>query len=199
MAIQQSAEDEMRLPRPGPGQWSGFAVAVWGIVFAVPSFVWAMGGTLGARSTVAPSLVRLAQDRVTWFVAVLWVTAFLKVFGALLGIGLMRSRGDRTSRLLVFCSGAAAVLLVWHGCLFVVHGVLVEAGGLSVEPDLAGLTRWYLYLWGPWFIVGGLAFAVAVTHYVRHHDDRSQVRRYGAVGALGALLLSVASTVTGIG
>lgn len=91
------------------------------------------------------------------------------------------------------------MLLVWHGCLFVVHGVLVEAGALAVAPDLAGLTRWYLYLWGPWFNAGGLAFAAAATRYVRRHDRRREVRLYGCAGALGALLLSLASVVTGIG
>ncbi len=158
-----------------------------------------MGTTFGARTTVAPSLVKLADDRVAWFVAVLWVTGLLKVVGALIGIGLTRRRGRWIGRLMVFCGGGAAVLLVWHGCLFVAHGVLVEAGIHSVAPDLAGLTRWYLCLWGPWFIVGGLAFAAATTRYARRLDARGEVRRYGAVGALGALLLSLASMITGVG
>ncbi|MER7001179.1 DUF3995 domain-containing protein [Streptomyces sp. NPDC000410] len=204
MTIKHSSDDAVRpapsrAPRFRPGQWPGFAVAAWGVLFAVPSFVWALGGTFGAQSTVAPSLVQLADDRVTWFLAVLWVTGFLKLFGALVGIGLTRRRGKWTGRLMVFCGGGATVLLVWHGCLFVVHGVLVEAGARAVAPDLVGLTRWYLYLWGPWFIAGGLAFAVAATHYVRRHDGRREVRLYGSVGALGALLLSLASVVTGIG
>ncbi|MGW8760909.1 DUF3995 domain-containing protein [Streptomyces sp. NPDC055815] len=181
------------------GTWPGFAVAAWGFLFAVPSFVWALGGTFGVQATVAPSLVKLAHDRVTWFLAVLWVTGFLKLAGAVIGIGLTRRRGKWTSRLLVFCGGGATVLLVWHGCQFVVHGVLVEAGARAVAPDLVLLTRWYLYLWGPWFIAGGLAFAAATTRYVRQHDGRREVRLYGSVGALGALLLSLASVVTGIG
>lgn len=181
------------------GKWAGFTVAAWGSLFAVPSFVWALGGTFGVRATVAPSLVKLAHDRVTWFLAVLWVTGFLKLFGAMVGIGLTRRRGKWTGRFVVFCGGGAAVLLVWHGCLFIVHGVLVEAGARAVAPDLFGLTRWYLYLWGPWFVAGGLAFAVAATHYVGRHDGRRELRLYGSVGALGALLLSLASVVTGIG
>ncbi|MFI5831434.1 DUF3995 domain-containing protein [Streptomyces sp. NPDC051578] len=168
-------------------------------MFAVPSFVWATGNTFGAQSTVSPSLVKLARDGVPWFLAVLVITGFLKLFGALVGIGLTRPRGSRISRLLVLCGGVAAILLTWHGGLFVVHGVLVEAGVISVEPDLAALTGWYLYLWGPWFIVGGLAFAGATALYVRQCDDRRKLRLYGAVGAVGALVLSLASTATGIG
>ncbi|MFD8980453.1 DUF3995 domain-containing protein [Streptomyces sp. NPDC059564] len=204
MTIKHSSDDPVRPAASRAlhlraGRWPGLAVAAWGFLFAVPSFLWASGGTFGARSTVAPSLIKLADDRVPWFLAVLWVTGFLKLFGALIGIGLTRRRGTWTGRLLVFCGGGAAVLLVWHGCLFVVHGVLVEAGARAVAPDLAGLTRWYLYLWGPWFIAGGLAFAAAATRYVRRHDGGREVRLYGLVGAVGALFLSLASMLTGIG
>ncbi|WP_234315170.1 DUF3995 domain-containing protein [Streptomyces globisporus] len=204
MTIKHSLDDAVppalgRAPRFRPGRWPGYAVAAWGFLFAVPSFVWALGGTFGVQATVAPSLVKLAHDRVTWFLAVLWLTGLLKLFGALVGIGLTRRRGKWTGRSMMFCGGGATVLLVWHGCLFVVHGVLVEAGAYAAAPDLVGLTRWYLYLWGPWFIAGGLAFAAAATHYVRRHDGRREGVFYGSAGALGALLLSLASTVTGIG
>ncbi|MFF7356968.1 DUF3995 domain-containing protein [Streptomyces filipinensis] len=177
----------------------GYAAAAWGFLFAVPSFVWATGSTFGARSTVSPSLVKLAHDGAPWFLAVLVTTGFLKLFGALVGVGLTRPLGPRIGRLTVFCGGGAATLLTWHGGLFVVHGVLVDAGAVSVEPDLAALTGWYLYLWGPWFIVGGLAFAWATALYVRRRDDSRTLRLHGVVGALGALVLSVASTATGIG
>ncbi|WP_328954243.1 DUF3995 domain-containing protein [Kitasatospora purpeofusca] len=183
----------------GTGTRWGYAVAVWGVLFAIPSFLWATGGTFGARSTVAPELVQLAQDRVPWFLAVLWVTGFLKLFGAVIGIGLTRLRGRLTGRALVFCGGGAAVLLIWHGGLFVVHGILVETGATPVDPALVALTRWYLYLWGPWFIAGGLAFAAATAHYLRHHPDPRPARIRATLGAAGALLLSLASTATGIG
>ncbi|MEU5300123.1 DUF3995 domain-containing protein [Streptomyces noursei] len=188
-----------RVSRLRSGTWPGLVAAVWGILFAVPSFAWATGFTFGARTTVSPSLVKLAEDRVAWFVAVLWVTGLLKLLGALIGVGLTRRRGRWIGRLLVFCGGGAAVLLVWHGCLFVAHGVLVEVGSVTVAPDLAGLTRWYLFLWGPWFVGGGLAFAVATARYVRRPGAGGELRLYGAVGALGALLLSLASMITGIG
>jgi hypothetical protein len=71
-------------------RWPGYAAAGWGVLFAVPSFVWALGSTAGAQTTVSPSLVKLAQDRVTWFVVVLWVTGVLKVVAALVGVGLTR-------------------------------------------------------------------------------------------------------------
>lgn len=180
-------------------KWPGCAAALWGLVFAVPSFVWALGYTFGARSTVAPDLVRMAREQVPWFVAVLWITGILKLFGTFLGLGLTGQRGRRLGCFLVFCGAGAAVLLVWHGALFIVHGVLVEAGTIAVKPDLAPLTRWYLYLWGPWFVLGGLAFGLASIRYLRSSGDPRVLVRCGVVGALGAALISLGSTVSGIG
>jgi Protein of unknown function (DUF3995) len=180
-------------------RWPGYAAAVWGLVFAVPSFVWALGSTAGAQTTVSPSLVKLAQDRVTWFVVVLWVTGVLKVVGALVGLGLTRRWGTATGRLLVCCGWGAAVLLVWHGLLFVIGGVLVETGVVAIDPALRTISRWYLYLWGPWFVLGGLAFGAAAWVYVRTSADRRGVQVAGFVGGLGALGLSVIALLGGVG
>ncbi|GAA1023332.1 MULTISPECIES: DUF3995 domain-containing protein [Amycolatopsis] len=189
----------MSLKQAELSKWPGYAAAVWGVLFAIPSFVWATGNTFGATSTVSPSLVKLAQDRVPWFVAVLVITGLLKAFGAVVGVSLTQPRGQWLSRTMVFCGAAAAILLTWHGGLFVVQGVLVKTGAVAIDPALSDLINWYLYLWGPWFIAGGLAFAGAVALYVRNRDDRRTLARYGAAGALGALALSVAAVATGIG
>ena len=165
-------------------------------MFAIPSFVWATGNTFGARSTVSPSLVKLAEDRVPWFVAVLVITGLLKLFGTVIGVSLTRPRGRWLSRAMVLCGGGTAILLTWHGGLFVVQGVLVKTGVVAVDPALSDLVGWYLYLWGPWFIAGGLAFAGAVGLYVR---QQRTLTRYGVVGALGALALSVAALAIGVG
>ncbi|WP_198545534.1 MULTISPECIES: DUF3995 domain-containing protein [Amycolatopsis] len=53
-------------------------------------FVWVTGSIFGARSTFSPSLVKLTQDRVPWFVAVMVITGLLKVFGAVIGVSLTR-------------------------------------------------------------------------------------------------------------
>jgi Protein of unknown function (DUF3995) len=180
-------------------RWPGYTAAAWGLLFAVPSFVWALGSTAGAQTTVSPSLVKLAQDRVTWFVVVLWVTGVLKVVGALVGLGLTQRWGTATGRLLVCCGWGAAVLLVWHGLLFVIGGVLGETGVVAIDPALRTISRWYLYLWGPWFVLGGLAFGAAAWAYVRTSADRRGGRVAGLVGGLGALGLSVSALLGGIG
>ncbi|WP_020662626.1 DUF3995 domain-containing protein [Amycolatopsis benzoatilytica] len=178
-------------------RWPGRLAAAWGILFAIPSFVWATGTTFGADSTVSPTLVQLARDGVPWFIAVLVVTGLLKLFGAVIGLGLLKPRSRWAGRTLVFCGGGAAILLLWHGGLFVVQGVAVRAGLLTVPSEMNPLVGWYLYLWGPWFILGGLAFAATVALHVRGSADRP-LRLFGLAGALGALVLSVAATAFGI-
>ncbi|MEU4208436.1 DUF3995 domain-containing protein [Streptomyces sp. NPDC026206] len=186
--------------RPAP--WAGYAAAVWGFVFAVPSFYWGMGGLAGAASTVSPALVELARERDPGFVAVLWVTGVLKVVGGLLGLALARRRawGRGMSRVLQLAGWGGAVLLVWHGALFVGQGLLVQAHVLRIEPELVTVSRWYTCLWGPWFMAGGVAFALAARAHLRAvGDDRRNAGIAGWVGGIGAAVLSAGATVAGVG
>ncbi|MEX2983731.1 DUF3995 domain-containing protein [Streptomyces sp. C36] len=198
--------DTMRLPAApmrlqAAPRWSGYAAAAWGFAFAVPSFYWAVGGLAGAESTIAPALVKLVRERDTGFVTVLWVTGVLKVVGGLLGLALIRDRvGKRgPNRLLQLMAWGAAVLLVWHGALFVLQGLLVETHVVGLDPELRPVSRWYTYLWGPWFVAGGVAFALAARAHVRKVADRRDATAAGVVGGVGALVLSVVALVAGIG
>ncbi|WP_052230041.1 DUF3995 domain-containing protein [Streptomyces sp. CT34] len=184
-----------------PVTWPGWAAAVWGFVFAVPSFYWALGGLTGAQSTVSPSLVHLVEERNAGFIAVLWLTGVLKVVGGLLGLALVRRRawGRGMSCLLQLLAWGAGVLLVWHGALFVGQGLLVEVHAVELAPELRGVSRWYTYLWGPWFVAGGIAFLLAAWAHSRGLTERRSARIAGVVGGCGALLLSVVALVMGIG
>ena len=184
-----------------PARWAGFAAAVWGFVFAAPSLYWALGGLAGASSVVAPSLVQLARERNPGFLAVLWITGALKLVGGALGLALVRRRawGRGMNRALQLTAWGAAVLLVWHGALFVGQGLLVQAHVIRIPPDLLPISRWYTFLWGPWFVAGGVLFAFAARFHRDGVGDRRDVRGAGLIGGLGALLVSVALLVMGIG
>ncbi|MGW7007386.1 DUF3995 domain-containing protein [Streptomyces sp. NPDC054933] len=184
-----------------PARWSGYAAAVWGFVFAVPSFYWAMGGLAGAASTISPSLVKLAEDRNPGFIAVLWVTGVLKVVGGLLGLALARRRtwGRGMNRLLQLMAWGAGVLLVWHGALFVGQGLLVQAHIMKLAPELLTVSRWYTYLWGPWFVAGGIVFMFAARAHLRGVADRRDAKIAGMVGGFGALTLSATALISGVG
>lgn len=182
-----------------PRNWAAWAVMAWGILFAVPSFIWASGSTFGADSTVSPDLVKMARDGVPWFLAVLWLTGFLKLFGSWLGYLLTAPRSTRLGRIAVFCAGGASTLLTGHGLLFVIRGALAEAGVAPVKADLMRLVRWYLYMWGPYFILGGVAFGLAALWYLRRAPDRDVLKRPAQLGAAGGLLVVLLSTASGIG
>ncbi len=172
---------------------------MWGSVFAVPSFYWAAGGIAGAATTVAPSLVRMVQERVTWFLVILWVTGLLKVVGGLLGLALVGGWGRRVNHFLQLAGWGAGVLLVWHGGLFLVQGLLVQSGVVAIAPELLPVSRWYTCLWGPWFVVGGVLFLMAARMHLRSVADRRSGTIAGAIGGFGALGLSVAVLAAGIG
>jgi hypothetical protein len=180
-------------------RWPGYAAAVWGVLFAVPSVLWALGNDFGASTTVSPSLLELARDRAAWFIAVLWATAVLKLVAAAIGVGLTRRWTSAIERILVCCGSGAAVLLAWHGLQFIVQGVLVESGAATVDPALREISRWYLYLWGPWFVLGGLAFAAATWAHTQASSARSGTRIAAFIGIMGALGLSVTALIAGTG
>ena len=188
------------VPRPTP--WAAYAACAWAFVFAVPSFYWAAGGTTSLDSTVSPDLLRLAYDRVPWFVAVLWITGAMKVFAGLLALALVR-RWGRTFPywLLLPLTWGAGTLLAWHGGLFVVAGSLMLGGFVPApeDPGLWTVIRWYTFLWGPWFVLGGMLFMVAGWAYLRGLPDRRSGIVFSALGALGGLGASVAMLLLGIG
>jgi hypothetical protein len=188
-------------PRSRRASWAGYGAAAWGFLFALPSFYWGLGGTVGATTTISPSLVELVENRVTWFLVTLWVTGALKVVGGVLGLALVRPGwGTGMNRLLQFAAWGAGVLLLWHGGLFVVSGLLAQSGDARIAEETLQVLRWYTYLWGPWFMAGGLLFIAAARIHLRGMPDpyaRRSAVIAGAIGGIGALGLSVAMMVMG--
>lgn len=145
--------------------WAGYAACAWMLVFAAMSFYWALGGTAGLHT------VSLGQERAgeSWFTSVLWFTGLLKVIGGLLALALVRSWGQRVPRMLLLTAawGVSALLLL-HGVDFVIQGALTETGIISI-PTLTAWTavHWQTFVWGPWFVLGGIVFCVASWNYQR--------------------------------
>jgi len=82
--------------RPSRLVWAGYFGCGWGLAFAAISVYWGSGGTLGT-DTVWGSLTMNPSQRTILLVAV-WVTGFLKVFGALLALALVARWGSRLPR-----------------------------------------------------------------------------------------------------
>lgn len=167
-----------RLATPGaPRRWArlaryaryaGYATCAWALAFAALSFYWAAGGTLGAE-TIGPALASLALARDPEFVAILWITGILKVAAALIALTLARPGWPPIPRRLLLAAGwgASAGLTLYGGASFVQHALMVT-GTVAIPVGLgATAARWHLLLWDPWWLLGGLLFAVAVWGYGR--------------------------------
>ena len=151
-----------------PGRWSAYAVCVVALLYALVSFYWAAGGTTGL-STIGGELEQMARARDPGIVAIVLVTAFLKVAYGLLALALVRPFGRALPRwALLAAAWAGAGLLSAYGGLLVAVQALVAAGIVGVaEPADRRALLWHLFVWDPWFLVMGLLLGVAVWHYQR--------------------------------
>lgn len=172
--------------------WVAYGACGWAFLFAALSFYWALGGTAGA-DTVSPEIVQLARAHVPWFIAVLWITAIIKVCSGFLALALIRPWGRRVPRwiLLILAWGAGTLLFV-HGGLFFVVGILAMSGAISVSTP-ATVLHWYTFLWGPWWLVGGILFLGAAWIYFRRSPEWRVSLVFSALGVFGALVLLVLS------
>ncbi|WP_423747281.1 DUF3995 domain-containing protein (plasmid) [Haladaptatus sp. SPP-AMP-3] len=133
------------------------------VVFAAMSFYWALGGTAGINT------VSLGQELAgkPWFITVLWLTGMLKLGGGVLALALVQSWGKLLPRrgVLIAAWGVSA-LLVFHGSDFIIQGALTENGLIDLPaPAVWTATHWQTFMWGPWWLLGGIAFCVATWNY----------------------------------
>ncbi|MBL1108845.1 DUF3995 domain-containing protein [Streptomyces sp. 5-8] len=158
-------------PRPEgtgaePAMLWGRLACWWAVAFAGLHFYWALGGDVGLSVSAGP----LAAERPLWFVvAGLWGVGALCLLGALLAWLLARSR----------LRGVPALLARWQGwgvsALLLARGIGVEVLLLTDTSHLSasvsvGQRAWTLALWNPWFIAGGVAFALATLRSRRDTD-----------------------------
>lgn len=162
----QEATD--RKAAAGPLRRSAIAAFAWALVFGLVSMYWAAGGTIG-ESTLSRSIQDMAERREPAFVATLWGTAAAKVLGGLLPLALAFGwwRGVPRRLLLILC-WVGGVLLVLYGLGDMIRATLVIGGAIEVEsPVDRDIARWYLLLWGPVWVAGGVCFLTTAWHYRR--------------------------------
>ena len=139
-------------PRRWPG-WAAYAAGAWALVFAVVHLYWALGGTVGL-----PNGMSVDMNPALFVIDVLAVP--LCVVGALLALSLVRPWGRLfPRRLLLAGAWAVCALLIVHSAPTLVEGVLVVTGLRDAEPSV--LERWSLFVYEPWFFVGGILYGAA--------------------------------------
>ena len=152
--------------RSRPTLWAGYAACAWSFVFAATSAYWAAGGTFGLDA-VSPEIVSLTQS--PWFAPLLRGVVAAKVLLGLLALALVRGWGRLAPcwMLLAAAWGAGSLLILHGGSNLIVRG-LMAAGVMTTPPSMYSTTAfWYLVLWDPWFLLGGMLFCVAAWNYRR--------------------------------
>ena len=149
-------------PDPLSSNWAAYAAAIWAVLFAALSFCWAAGGLAGA-DLVAPAAKSMAVARVPWFVAVLWATALLKLFGGLVALALVRAWGRIIPHWLrLLLAGGAGLVLTVYGVMGLAGSIPVLAGAITVPDSMPRqVLEFYVFLWQPYFLLGGILFAIA--------------------------------------
>ncbi len=153
-------------------EWAAYAACAWAFVFAAPSFYWAAGGTAG-MGTLSPGIASMARED-PWFVALVWATGLAKVLAGLLALALVQPWGRRVPPW-VLLAGAwgGGLLLLFHGGGFVLQGALALGGFVDVPASAPWATiRWYTFLWGPYFLLGGILFCAAAWRHQRTSRHR---------------------------
>ncbi len=138
---------------------AAIAAFAWGLLFGLVSFYWAAGGTIG-QETLSRSIQELAERGEPAFVATVWITGVAKVLGGLIPLALASGWWQRLPRhLLATLCGAVGVLLVLYGLGDMIRSALHINGAIDVEaPVDREIARWYLWLWGPVWVIDGACF-----------------------------------------
>ncbi|MER7008659.1 DUF3995 domain-containing protein [Dactylosporangium sp. NPDC000555] len=144
--------------------------AVWAVAFAVAHVYWALGGrvllAMSFRGAANAAAV-LASPPLRF--AALWGVGVLCLAGA--GIAVLLGRPEpppgrgTLRRVLRVLAWAAAVALLLRGGLVAAQDALIAAGVLSPQVaggagELADVAHWSLGLFCPWFLTGGVLFAL---------------------------------------
>jgi Protein of unknown function (DUF3995) len=139
------------------GRSAALAAAALAFAAAAVSLYWTLGGT-GLLDAVGGEIERLARERSAPAVAVIAATAVAKLLAGALALALPRS--DRRPLFLVAIGGGA--LLALYGAVLVVAGALVLAGAIDPsDPVDEYALRWHVFVWDMWFVLWGVALALA--------------------------------------
>lgn len=134
--------------------WAPTGATIWCVAFAGLHLFWALGGSVGLTSSAGREL---ATRRPTTFVVfgLYGVSLLLLVAVAVIGAASTAESPRRRGAALVLVGVVGVILLLRGLVLEVVLAVNVAGVRAQVGPLEA---RWSLFLWDPWFALGGALF-----------------------------------------
>jgi Protein of unknown function (DUF3995) len=147
-----------------------------GLAFAsaATTAYWLFGGT-ALLDTLGGSVERLARDRSSAALALAVAVVVVKSVAGLLALLLLGPARPRWRIIVGLDILAAAVLCLW-GAANVLVGALALSGAVERSDVDRHALRWHVFLWDAWFLVWGLALALAVAGAIRtSHLDRTRL------------------------
>lgn len=165
---------------------AAYLAAAWAIVFAVPHLYWATGRTEGLGTALNADVVR---DAGVGMAVSCGAIALFCLCGAAAALGTAHDWperfGRRVRRALVGLTWFGAVLLITRSVDIYVVFTLALTGVQHVpaaqQADFVHLSRWFMFLYLPWFTLGAIAWTRLAWRYPRagrpagpaHHVSRS--------------------------
>jgi hypothetical protein len=142
------------------------AACAWAVVFALVSTYWALGGEIGIDQLAQSIQNQLADnDSSLWLQN--WLGVAAKCVWALLAFHMYRRVHQRLARQIILVLGwATGVLLTLYGIAGTFEKLLMQFGAIEVAKSIGeDALIWYLLLWDPWRLLGGILFIAAVRRY----------------------------------
>lgn len=143
-----------------------YVAAVLAFASAATTAYWVLGGT-ALLNTVGGYAEDLARTRSALALFVGLLVVGVKIVAGLLALALARPSA-RFRRPLLLAGSAGGLLLIAYGGLLVAVGALVLTG--IIRPDGAVDRRvltWHVALWDSWFLLWGIALALATWQSIR--------------------------------
>ena len=162
MHMQSSAGEDTSTPSARRASWMAFCAFGWAMLFAALSFFWAAGGRTGLQPLEqAPGVPR------TLWVIINVAAGLLKVGGGLLALALVRtSRRPSLHRLLLIAAWIGGIGFCVYGGLGLISDVL-HVTGIINAPATRHWFFWYLVLWDPYWMLGGLLYIMTAWQTMR--------------------------------
>jgi Protein of unknown function (DUF3995) len=139
-----------------------------GLAFAsaATTAYWLFGGT-ALLDTLGGSVERLARDRSGAALALTAAVLVIKSSAGLLALLLLNPAWRGLRMIVALDILAAAVLCLWGGANVLV-GAAVLSGAIQRTDVNRHALRWHVFLWDAWFLIWGIALAIAVVGAI--HD-----------------------------
>lgn len=137
--------------------WFAYAAAAWSFIFALISFYWAAGGTIGLN-TLGDEINSLKGN--AWFTTFVWLTGILKVAAGLIALSLVGLfRVKNMHRLINIAAwGIGIFLTLYSGANLAARAAMKLGWLVSPETMHSAAAYWHLVLWDPFWLLGGVLF-----------------------------------------